>query len=76
EKDLFGRRMVITRVAIAADLAAVAHLLMGEGSQRIPIAIIKNAPIKLSLKKIPMNIRPSECLFLRVFDPNPILHSN
>lgn len=76
EKDLFGRRLVITRMAIADDLAAVAHLLMGEGSQRNPIAIIKNAPIKLSLKKIPMTISPSECLFLRVFDPNPILPSN
>lgn len=72
EKDLFGRRLVITRMAIADDLAAVAHLLMGEGSQRIPVAIIKNAPIKLTLRKIPMTISPSECLFMRVFDPKPL----
>ena len=72
EKDLFGRQLVITRMAVADDLAAIAHLLMGEGAQRIPVAIIKNAPIKLTLKKIPMTISHSECLFMRVFDPKPL----
>ncbi|MFQ6010703.1 MAG: coenzyme F420-0:L-glutamate ligase [Nitrososphaerales archaeon] len=71
KKDLFGKRLAITRMAIADDLAAIAHLLMGEGAQRTPVAIIKNAPIKLTLKKMSMSISPSEDLYMRIFNPEP-----
>lgn len=43
--DLFGRKLKITRVDVADSLATAAVLLMGEGKERKPLAIIENAPI-------------------------------
>ncbi|MDE1924682.1 MAG: coenzyme F420-0:L-glutamate ligase [Patescibacteria group bacterium] len=45
--DLFGRKLKMTRVDIADSLATSAVLLMGEGNERKPLAIIKNAPVIL-----------------------------
>lgn len=42
--DLFGRRIEITLRAIADGIAASAQLLMGEASDRIPFAIVRDAP--------------------------------
>jgi coenzyme F420-0:L-glutamate ligase len=44
--DLFGRRIEITLRAIADGIAASAQLVMGEDSDQIPFAIIREAPIK------------------------------
>lgn len=51
KKDLYGKKMRITRKAVADELASSAHVLMGETAEKKPLAIIKNAPIKLSNKK-------------------------
>jgi len=45
EKDLYGKPLVITQHAVADDLASAAHLLMGEASERIPVVLIKDAPV-------------------------------
>jgi coenzyme F420-0:L-glutamate ligase len=45
-KDLFGRAMKIKRAAIADELASAANLIMGETSESVPIAIIRDAPVK------------------------------
>jgi len=45
-KDLFGRAMKIKRAAIADELASGANLIMGETSESIPIAVIRDAPVK------------------------------
>ncbi len=50
-QDLFGRRIKITVRAIADGIAASAQLVMGEASDRIPFAIIRDAPIRLSDKQ-------------------------
>ena len=44
--DIFGRKFKFSRVDMADGLASAAVLVMGEGSERIPLAIIENAPIE------------------------------
>jgi coenzyme F420-0:L-glutamate ligase len=43
--DLFGRRIEITVRAIADGVAATAQLVMGEAADRIPFALIRDAPV-------------------------------
>ena len=44
--DLFGRRIEITLRAIADGIAAAAQLVMGEASDQVPFAIIRDARVK------------------------------
>jgi F420-0:gamma-glutamyl ligase len=44
KKDLFGKRIMITRQAVADDLASAAHVMMGEGVERTPVVLIRDAP--------------------------------
>ncbi|HEX9608731.1 MAG TPA: coenzyme F420-0:L-glutamate ligase [Candidatus Paceibacterota bacterium] len=44
--DLFGRTLKMTRVDIADSLATAAVLLMGEGNERKPLAVIEDAPVE------------------------------
>jgi coenzyme F420-0:L-glutamate ligase len=43
--DLFGRRIEITVRAMADGVAATAQLVMGEAADRIPFAIVRDAPV-------------------------------
>ena len=43
-EDIFGRQLVMTKVNIAENLAAAATLLMGEGSEQMPIAVFEDLP--------------------------------
>jgi coenzyme F420-0:L-glutamate ligase len=45
ERDLYGKRITITRHAVADDLASAVHLLMGEAAEKIPVVLIKDAPV-------------------------------
>jgi len=45
KKDLFGKKITITVMSVADDLASAAHLLMGEATERTPIVLIKDAPL-------------------------------
>ena len=47
-KDIFGRTLKMTRTSVADGLAAAAVVLMGEGAERHPIALIKDAPVEFS----------------------------
>jgi coenzyme F420-0:L-glutamate ligase/coenzyme F420-1:gamma-L-glutamate ligase len=69
ERDLYGKRIHITRHAVADDLANTAHLVMGETTARIPAVIIRNAPIILSEESDPnsMTIPAEQCLFMQSF---------
>jgi putative folate metabolism gamma-glutamate ligase len=40
--DLFGRKLKVTKANILDGLAAAAVLVMGEGSERIPLAVIED----------------------------------
>ena len=49
--DLFGRTLKITQKNIADGLAAAAVLVMGEGAESTPLAVIQNIPwIKFTFK--------------------------
>ena len=64
--DLFGKPLVISRLAVADDLASTAHLLMGEASERIGAVVIRGAPIVRSETKSIKDtvIEPRDCLFM------------
>jgi coenzyme F420-0:L-glutamate ligase len=44
--DIFGRKFKFSRTNIADGLAAAAGLVMGEGSERQPLAIIEKGPVE------------------------------
>lgn len=48
QKDIFGRKFTHSLVDIPDSLASAAILVMGEGSERQPLAIIKNSPVVFS----------------------------
>ena len=65
--DLHGRRIAVTQTNVIDDLAASAHLLMGEASERIGLVIARNAPVRLrsadTSRKASLN--PNRCLITR-----------
>ncbi len=64
EKDLFGRVLEITQVAIADELAAAASLLMGQAGEGTPIVVIKGVKLPPSDDNVSALIRPkTEDLF-------------
>ncbi len=42
--DLFGRKLIMTKVGIADGLSASAVLVMGEGNEQQPLVVIENTP--------------------------------
>jgi coenzyme F420-0:L-glutamate ligase len=44
--DIFGRKLKFSRTDIADSLATAAVLVMGEGNERQPLAIIERAPVE------------------------------
>lgn len=65
KKDLFGRILVMSRTNVADSLATSATLLMGEGNERQPLAIIANAPVEFTnvANKEELRINPREDIF-------------
>jgi coenzyme F420-0:L-glutamate ligase len=68
--DLYGRPIMITRHAVADDLASAAHLLMGEAAEKTPIVLIKDAPVDFDdnvhgSEEMMMPFR--ECIFMNTF---------
>lgn len=50
KKDIYGRKLRMTSVDIADTLASSATLLMGEGNEKTPLAVIENAPVVFTNK--------------------------
>ncbi len=72
QKDLFGRELMITRKAVADNLVSAAQIVMGEGDEGIPAAIIRDAPVQIKevsgqMPKIP----PDECMYIGSLRPGP-----
>jgi len=70
KKDLYGKRLSITRHAVADDLASIAHLVMGESDEKIPAALIRNASVIFTEENInvdEMKISSEECVFMSGF---------
>ena len=66
-EDLFGKKMTVTRWNIADNLASAANLVMGETTERCPLAIIREAPIIISNESAAhltslLSMEPSECM--------------
>ena len=71
EKDLFQKPLSVTRHAVADDLAAAAHLLMGETDERTPFVLIRKAPVKLTKEKVSpeeMRVPVYEDVYTPLFD--------
>ncbi len=68
-KDLFGRKMKITRRAIADNLMSAAEILSGEVDERVPFVVIRNAPVILTNEDLThtMSIPPEECMYFSTF---------
>jgi dihydrofolate synthase / folylpolyglutamate synthase len=54
EKDLFGRKFRFEQTNVADSLATAATLVMGEGAERQPLAVVVDAPV-IFVKKINKN---------------------
>jgi len=65
--DLYGRRIHVTQSDIIDDLAASAHLLLGESDERIGAVVIRGAPTQLSSSMDTSAVRMSKsrCLIMR-----------
>jgi len=64
--DLSRRPIEITRHAIADGVAAAAHLVMGEATEQIPFAILREAPVSfLGRSSVRMaKLAPTYCLYM------------
>lgn len=65
-KDLFGKKMQYTRIAIADDLASAGNLLMGETNASIPFVIARELKVSWTEKKASAEdyfISPKECIY-------------
>jgi coenzyme F420-0:L-glutamate ligase len=70
-KDLFGKSIMITRQAVADDLASAAHLLMGEATEKTPAVLIKDAPVDFDdgvYGSSDMMMPPNECIFMNTLE--------
>ena len=70
-KDLFGKSIVITRQAVADDLASAAHLLMGEATEKTPLVLIKDAPLDFDdgvYSSSDMMMPFKECIFMNTLE--------
>ncbi len=72
QKDLFGRELKITRKAVADNIVSAAQIVMGEGDEGIPAAIVRDAPVIIGdvsceIPKIP----PQECMYIGALQAGP-----
>ena len=69
ERDLYGNKLLMTRHALADDLASAAHLVMGEADEGVPVVLAKGVPASLTGEADPnvMLISEKNCLFMNCF---------
>jgi len=70
-KDLFGRELKVTQMNLADGLAAAAVLVMGEGNECCPVAIIDNARVDFTHEVDPTetSIPLEHDLFYPILEP-------
>lgn len=68
--DLFGRPMEVTQTNIADSLATAATLVMGEGNESRPLAIIEGAPVEWTgeVDRSELKIPRDQDMFKHLFD--------
>lgn len=71
--DIFGRKFHFSRTDVADSLATAAVLVMGEGRERHPLAIIEKSPIKfcekVNRRELRIDIR--EDMYMPLFSKMP-----
>ncbi len=68
QKDLEGNPLKVTFQAVVDNLASIANHKMGEGSESIPFAIVRNSDAILTDRKIKpteVTVPHDQCLYLR-----------
>jgi coenzyme F420-0:L-glutamate ligase/coenzyme F420-1:gamma-L-glutamate ligase len=71
KRDLFGKRIMITRQAVADDMASAAHLLMGEATEQTPVVLIRDAPVDFDDDvhgAADMMMPFEQCIFMSIID--------
>jgi coenzyme F420-0:L-glutamate ligase len=73
--DIFGRKFKFSRTNIADGLAAAAVLVMGEGDEQQPLAIIEEAPMEFCdrVKRAELRIDIKEDMYRPLFSKLPKL---
>jgi len=70
EKDIFGRVMRIEQTDVADSLATAAILVMGEGAEQQPLAVIEGAPVEFterSPSRYELHVDPKEDVYQPLF---------
>lgn len=66
--DLFGRKLEVTKRAVADNITSAAELVMGEADECTPAAIVRGLGLPVSDDLIGVDsIAADECLFMGVF---------
>jgi coenzyme F420-0:L-glutamate ligase/coenzyme F420-1:gamma-L-glutamate ligase len=70
EADLYGKPLLITKLAVADDIACAAHLAMGEVAERTPLVVVRGIPPSTKEQRAGTMIMPPKlCLFMGIFKP-------
>lgn len=70
-KDLFGREMLYTRIAVADNLASAANLIMGETNASIPFVIVRNYAASFTSRTFSETdyfIEPGDCIYRGLYN--------
>ncbi len=59
EEDIFGRKLVFTKMSIVDNLSSAAAVVMGEGAEQTPLAIIEDIPFVEFTDQEPEDIKIS-----------------
>jgi len=63
--DLFGRKLEVTKRAVADNIASAAELVMGEADEGIPAAIVRGLGLPISDDAVGIeSIAAEDCLFM------------
>jgi len=68
--DLFGRKLEVTRRAVADNISSAAELVMGEADECIPAAVVRGLGMLIGDQIGIETIDAEECLFMGILQKN------
>jgi coenzyme F420-0:L-glutamate ligase/coenzyme F420-1:gamma-L-glutamate ligase len=72
--DLYGRKLEVTKGAVADNIVSASELIMGEADECIPATLVRGLGLPITERKGVESIDASECLFMGVaLNTNPSL---